>query len=53
VDIRDKIFSGRYFITVCAGVAFVWGAISGVLPETTVGVIIVMVFDAYFNKIKH
>jgi hypothetical protein len=50
MKVLDKIFSGRYFLTVCAGVAFVWLAVLGRLSAETVSMIIVIIIKDYFTK---
>jgi hypothetical protein len=46
----NKLLSGRYFLTLCAGVAFVYLACVGKLDQQTSALIIVMVMKDYFSK---
>jgi hypothetical protein len=48
MSILTKIFSGRYFLTVCCGIVFVYSAWARVLNEATIAAIIVGVFKDYF-----
>ena len=50
-SIIDKLFSGRYFLTICAGCVFVYCSIHSILTPETIAVIIVGVMKDYFNKI--
>lgn len=47
--ITSKLFSGKYFLTVCCGVAFLYAVYAKILNEATIGVIIFGVFKDYFN----
>lgn len=48
--IFEKVFSGRYFLTLCVGVTFAYTAIKGILPADVSSIIIVMVAKDYFTK---
>jgi hypothetical protein len=46
----NKLFSGRYFLTICCGLVFIYAAWAGKLNEATIAAIITSVFTNYFNK---
>lgn len=45
-----KLLSGRYFLTVCVGVTFVYATAAEILPAEAVASIISAVIIAYFNR---
>ena len=48
--IGNKLFSGRYFLAVCAGIVFVYCSINKILDGAVVATIIVAVFKDYFSE---
>lgn len=50
--ILAKIFSGKYFLTICCGIVFVYASFARVLNEATIAAIIVGVFKDYFAQSK-
>jgi len=46
----NKLLSGRYFLTICAGVTFVYATWAKILPAEAVASIISVVVMAYFSK---
>lgn len=48
--IANKACSGRYFLTVCAGLVFVYCSIRHILPDEAIVSIISSVFTMYFLK---
>lgn len=47
---KEKLLSGRYFLTVCAGITFTFCAIAKILTPEVVGVILVSIFKDYFSR---
>lgn len=47
---KNKLFSGKYFLTLCAGTAFLYATRAKILPPEAVASIISVVVMAYFNK---
>lgn len=45
-----KILSGRWFLTCCCGIVFVYCSINGILTNDTVGVILIAVMKDYFSR---
>ena len=50
--ICSKATSGKYFLTVCAGLVFVYTSYKGILPKEAIVSIITSVFTMYFLKQK-
>jgi len=48
--ILKKITSGRWILTVLAGIAFLYSVVYKILPPEAVATIITMVFISYFQK---
>lgn len=48
--ILEKVTSGRWFMTVCAGITFVWCAVKGLIDSPAVTAIISSVITAYFHR---
>ena len=48
--ITAKITSGKYFLTVCSGLVFVYTSVKGILPKEAIVSIITSVFTMYFLK---
>lgn len=46
----NKLFSGRYFLTLCAGIVFIYGSVTGKIQSDVVGTIVAMVFTLYFTR---
>lgn len=46
----DKLLSGRFWLTIMAGVVFVYTACTGMLMAETVAVILYAVFKEYFGR---
>lgn len=47
---KDKLLSGRLYLTIICGMVFAWAVFQGSLsPEATTG-ILVMVFNSYFQR---
>ena len=47
---KEKLLSGRYFLTVVAGLVFAYAVYSKLLNAEATATIITMVFMAYFSK---
>lgn len=47
---KDKIMSGRYFLTVVCGIVFAYVSIYRIIPAEAIIAIISTVFTAYFNR---
>lgn len=47
---KEKLLSGRYILTIIAGVVFAFMSLSGKLPQDKVMEVILVVIYAYFNK---
>ena len=45
-----KATSGKYFLTVCAGLVFMYTSYRGILPKEAIVSIITSVFTMYFLK---
>jgi len=45
-----KATSGKYFLTVCAGLVFMYTSYKGILPKEAIVSIITSVFTMYFLK---
>lgn len=45
-----KLLSGRYVLTVIAGLVFAYTAYKGTLPGEAISAIVSMVFISYFNR---
>ena len=48
-----KLLSGRFLLTVIAGVVFAYATYAGLLESQAVSAILAMVFISYFQKDKH
>ena len=46
----EKLWSGRFWLTIIAGVVFAWATINKTLPPEAVSAIITMVFVSYFDR---
>ena len=47
---RDKLLSGRYFLTVVSGLVFAYATYTKLLNAEAVAAIISMVFISYFQR---
>ncbi len=47
---KDKLTSGRFLLTVCAGLTFVWLACTGAMSAENATNIIIMVTTFYFAQ---
>jgi len=47
---KNKLFSGKYFLVICSGIAFLYATWAKVLDPPVVAAIVTMVFSNYFNK---
>jgi hypothetical protein len=47
---RDKLLSGRLWLTIIAGLVFGWCSIKGTLDSQAVSAIVTAVFMSYFQK---
>ena len=45
-----KLMSGRWLLTISCAIVFIWATLNKFLEAQAVSAIIVMVFQAYFNK---
>ena len=48
--IIEKLFSGRWLLTVACAIAFLYAVWKRILPDTAIVAIIVSVFKDYFNR---
>ena len=46
----SKLLSGKYFLTIVAGIVFGYASVKGILSKDVVGAIVTMVFTLYFSK---
>lgn len=46
----SKMMSGRWLLTIACGIVFIWATMNKILEAQAVSAIIVMVFQAYFNR---
>ena len=46
----DKLLSGRFWLTIIAGLTFAYGTYAKLLPPEAIAAIVVMVFQAYFSR---
>jgi len=46
----NKLLSGRYALTILAGLAFIYATWKRILPPEAVATIITMVFVSYFDR---
>ena len=46
----NKLLSGRFILTIIAGVVFAYATYKGLLKAEAVSAIITMVFVSYFNR---
>lgn len=46
----SKIFSGRYFLTVICGIAFLYCVFNKMLEGSTITAVILSVFNSYFSR---
>ena len=53
MSVKDKMCSGRYFLTIVCGIAFLYAVIKALLPPEAVVAVISMVFISYFQKKGH
>ena len=47
---RNKLLSGRFWLTVISGFVFAYSTYSRILSKETVAVILVMIFKDYFQR---
>ena len=50
MDIKGKLLSGRYFLTLVVGIAFLYATWAKILPPEAVASIISVVIVAYFQR---
>lgn len=48
--IVDKICSGRFILTVACAIGFLYSIYAKILQSETIGVILISVFQNYFNR---
>ena len=46
----EKLFSGRYFLTVVTGIVFVYVSINKLITADVIATIVTMVFTLYFTR---
>ena len=46
----NKIFSGRWILTVACAIVFAYSSIKGILDAATVATILMFVFKSYFDR---
>lgn len=46
----EKLFSGKYFLTIVTGIVFAYVSVKGIIGKDVIATIIVMVFTLYFTK---
>ena len=49
-DIVSKMLSGKFWITIFAGITFVYMSCNGMIAESAVVAIIVKVYSDYFGR---
>ena len=49
-NIIDKLISGRFWLTIIAGIVFAYATIKKMLPPEAVSAIVTMVFVSYFDR---
>ena len=47
---KDKLLSGRYFLTVVGGIVFAYATYKHILEAQAVSAIVTAVFMSYFNR---
>ena len=50
--IVNKLLSGKFWLTMMAGVAFMYAVYARIIPSEAVASIVTMVFVSYFTKNK-
>ena len=50
IEMREKILSGRFYLTVISGAVFAYAVWSGKLNAEATATIITMVFISYFQR---
>lgn len=48
--ITEKLTSGRFWLTIIAGITFAYATYSKILPAEAVSAIVTMVFVSYFDR---
>ena len=46
----NKLFSGKYFLTVVTGLVFVYAACNKLIDNDVIATIVAMVFSLYFSR---
>ena len=46
----NKIFSGRWILTVACAIVFAYASIKGILDAATVATVLMFVFKSYFDR---
>ena len=49
----SKLFSGRFWLTIIAGLVFAYVSITGAMTGEAISAILSMVFISYFQKDTH
>ena len=47
---KNKLLSGRYFLTICGGLGFLWCIYAKLLTAGEISTIITMIFVSYFQR---
>lgn len=47
---KEKLISGRFWLTVIAGLVFAYTGVTRILPPEAIASIITMVFVSYFER---
>ena len=48
--VLSKVTSGKFFLTVCSGIVFIYATVARILPEEAIASIVSTVFAMYFLK---
>ena len=48
--ITAKFTSGKFWLTIIAGLVFAYASVRGLLDKDAIGIIVTMVFVSYFQK---
>lgn len=47
---KEKLLSGRYFLTVVGGLVFAYAVYAKIMPPEATAAILTAIFTAYFNR---
>jgi len=50
MSVKEKLTSGKYYLTICGGLVFLYASITGILPPEAITGILMYIFMSYFKK---